>query len=117
MDIRITENAAVELNSINSKNFRIEIQGYGWAGPYFGLAQGEPKAGEVIVEKDGKIFSVEKEIADAVNYLEVDYYKGWLRKGFVINVNGSKSSCWCGSVWLWTADTWRSAISCATVQI
>jgi len=57
------------------------------------LAQGEPKAGEVIVEKDGKIFSVEKEIADAVNYLEVDYYKGWLRKGFVINVNGSKSSC------------------------
>ncbi len=29
MDIRITENAAVELNSINSKNFRIEIQGYG----------------------------------------------------------------------------------------
>lgn len=94
MEIRITEKAAQELSSINSKNFRIEIQGYGWSGPYFGLAQGEPKAGEVTVEKDGMIFAVEREVADVANYLEIDYYNGWLRKGFAIYLNGSKSSCW-----------------------
>jgi Fe-S cluster assembly iron-binding protein IscA len=57
------------------------------------LAQGGPKAGEVTVEKDGLNFSVEREIADVVNYIEIDYYKGWLRKGFAIYVNGSRSSC------------------------
>jgi Fe-S cluster assembly iron-binding protein IscA len=50
-------------------------------------------AGEVTVEKDGMNFSVEREIADVVNYIEIDYYKGWLRKGFAIYVNGSRSSC------------------------
>ena len=97
MDIRITENAAAELNNINADSLRIEIQGYGWSGPYFGLAQGEPQYGDVTIEKDGRTFAVEREIADAVNYLEIDYYKGWLRKGFLININGSRSSCWCGS--------------------
>jgi Fe-S cluster assembly iron-binding protein IscA len=57
------------------------------------LAQGEPQAGDVTVEKDGRVFSVEREVADVVNYFEIDYYKGWLRKGFVIYVNGSKGSC------------------------
>ena len=96
MDIRITENAAAELNNINADSLRIEIQGYGWSGPYFGLAQGEPQYGDVTIEKDGRIFAVEREIADVVNYLEIDYYKGGLRKGFLINMNGRKS-CWCGS--------------------
>ncbi|HYF84540.1 MAG TPA: hypothetical protein VEB00_16130 [Clostridia bacterium] len=45
------------------------------------------------MEKDGMAFSVEREIADVVNYLEIDYNKGWLRKGFSIYVNGSRSSC------------------------
>lgn len=94
MDIRITEKAAAELNKIDSKSFRIEIRGYGWSGPYFGLAQGEPQAGEVTVEKDGMNFSAERELADVVNYFEIDYYKGWMRKDFVIYANGSKSSCW-----------------------
>ena len=57
------------------------------------MAQGEPKDGDVTVEKDGMKFSVEREIADVVNYFEIDYYKGWLRKGFVIYLNGSRSSC------------------------
>jgi Fe-S cluster assembly iron-binding protein IscA len=57
------------------------------------LAQGEPQDGDVTVEKDGWIFSVEREIADVVNYFEIDYYKNWLRKGFVVYVNGSRGSC------------------------
>lgn len=57
------------------------------------MAQGEPQDGEVTVEKDGRTFSAEREIADVVNYFEIDYYKGWLRKGFVIYVNGSRRSC------------------------
>lgn len=94
MDIRITEMAAEQLGSYEGKDYRIVMEGYGWSGPYFGLAQGEPKDGDVTVEKDGMRFSVEQEIADVVNYFQIDYLKGWLRKGFVINVNGRRSSCW-----------------------
>jgi len=57
------------------------------------LIQGESQEGDLIVEKDGWTFAVEKEIADVVNYFEIDYYKGWLRKGFVIYLNGSKGDC------------------------
>jgi len=57
------------------------------------LAQGEPKDGEVTVEKDGMRFSVDREIADVVNFFVIDYLKGWLRKGFSVYVNGSRSSC------------------------
>lgn len=57
------------------------------------MAPGEPQDGEVTVEKDGWKFSVEREIADIVNFFEIDYHNGWLRKGFAIYVNGSRSSC------------------------
>jgi Fe-S cluster assembly iron-binding protein IscA len=57
------------------------------------LAQAEPKDGDVTVEKEGMRFSVENELAEVVNYFEIDYNNGWLRKGFVVYVNGSRSSC------------------------
>ena len=49
--------------------------------------------GEVTVEKDGMRFSVDREIADIVNYFLIDYSKGWMRKGFSVYINGSRSSC------------------------
>jgi len=57
------------------------------------LAQAEPQAGDITVEKDGRTFAAEREIAEVINYFEIDYYNGWLRKGFAVYANGSRSSC------------------------
>jgi len=57
------------------------------------LAQGEPQVGDITVEKDGRTFSVEREIAEAVDYFEIDYFNGWLRKGFAVYANGHKGIC------------------------
>jgi Fe-S cluster assembly iron-binding protein IscA len=57
------------------------------------MAQAEPQADDVTVVKDGRTFAVEREIAETTNFFEIDYVNGWLRKGFAIYANGSKSSC------------------------
>jgi Fe-S cluster assembly iron-binding protein IscA len=57
------------------------------------MAQDEPQAGDVIMEKDGRTFAIEKEVAEVVNFFEVDYIKNWLRKGFAVFANGSRGSC------------------------
>jgi Fe-S cluster assembly iron-binding protein IscA len=57
------------------------------------LAPGEPQDGEVTVEKDGMTFSVDREIAEVVNFMEIEYYKFGFRKGFEVYVNGSRRSC------------------------
>ncbi|HYE84361.1 MAG TPA: hypothetical protein VEG39_19630 [Clostridia bacterium] len=57
------------------------------------MAQAEPQDGDVTLVKDGIAFSIEREIADVINYFEIDYLNGWLRKGFAIYANGSRGSC------------------------
>ncbi|MGE5630767.1 MAG: hypothetical protein ACM3TR_06660 [Caulobacteraceae bacterium] len=47
----------------------------------------------MVMEAGGKSFSVEREIADVVNFFEIDYYKGWLQKGFTVYANGARGTC------------------------
>ena len=57
------------------------------------MAQDEPQDGDVTIEKDGRTFAIEGEVAEIVNFFEIDYVKGWLRKGFAVYANGSRASC------------------------
>ncbi len=57
------------------------------------MAQDEPQDGDFTMEKDGISFAVERELADVINFFEIDYAKGWLRKGFAVYANGSRASC------------------------
>ncbi|MGE5676680.1 MAG: hypothetical protein ACM3ZR_01355 [Pseudomonadota bacterium] len=57
------------------------------------MAQGGPQEGDTTLEKDGISFSIEDGLSEIVNFFEIDYAKGWLRKGFAIYPNGSKASC------------------------
>ena len=91
--ISVSENAKKHLNESGMKNLKIFLKGYGWAGPVFGLAQGEPGEGDSIFPLDDYNFAVEKDIADIVNNIEIDYYKGLFQKGYVVYANGSKGSC------------------------
>ena len=93
MNISISENAKHQLSVGGLKNYRIIVKGYGWAGPVFGLAQGEPQDGEKIFPVGDIEFSVEKEIADLVPGFQIDYYKGLFQKGYVVYADGSRGSC------------------------
>ena len=93
MKISVSENAKKQLDESGMKNLKILLKGYGWSGPVFGLVQGEPAEGDSVFPLDDFNFAVEKDIADTVNSLEIDYYKGLFQKGYVVSANGSKGSC------------------------
>lgn len=93
MNISISENAKKQLKESDSKNYRIVIKGYGWAGPVFGLAQGEPQEGDETYTIDNINFSVEKEIADLIPGFQIEYYKGLFQKGYAVYVDGASRSC------------------------
>jgi len=57
------------------------------------MVQAEPQDGDITLEKDGINFAIEGELADVINFFEIDYAKGWLRKGFAVYANGSRGSC------------------------
>ena len=57
------------------------------------MAQDEPKKDDEVAVSDGFSFSVEQEIADAVDSFEIDYRNGWLNRGFAVYPNGYRSSC------------------------
>lgn len=59
----------------------------------FGLTQGESQEGDVSVKVGDMNFHVEEEFAGVINFFEIDYYKGWLQKGFVVNANGVRGTC------------------------
>lgn len=54
------------------------------------LVQDEPQEDDVVTQIGDKNFIVLDEIAEVVDLFEIDYYKGWFRKGFVIYPNGKK---------------------------
>lgn len=93
MNITISEKAKKQLELEKAKHLKIFLQGYGWAGPTFGLAQVEPEEGDKIISVDNLDFIVEDEISDLVNSFEIDYYKGLFQKGYVVYANGKKGSC------------------------
>lgn len=93
MNITITETAKKHFMESDSKNYRIILKGYGWAGPVFGLVQGEPQDNEEIYTVDNINFSIEKGMADLLPGIEIDYHNGLLQKGYVVYVTGSSRSC------------------------
>lgn len=93
MNITISENAKKHLQESNAKDLKIYIEGYGWAGPTFGLAQVEPSEEDKIFSVDDFNFVIEEDISDLVSSFEIDYYKGLFQKGYVVYANGKRGSC------------------------
>lgn len=93
MKISVTENAKKQLIENGIKNLKIFLKGYGWAGPIFALAPGEPEEKDNVYSLDDFNFAVEKDISNMINNFEIDYYKGLFQKGYIVYANGSKGSC------------------------
>lgn len=54
----------------------------------YNLVQDELKADDLVIKKGERTFIIQKEITKDVNFFEIDYHNGWLRKVFVIFPNG-----------------------------
>lgn len=93
MNITISEKAKNQLMEDDVKNLKIYLEGYGWAGPTFGLAQVESIEKNEVFSADGFNFVVEEDISDLVSSFEIDYYKGLFKKGYVVYANGNRGSC------------------------
>lgn len=93
MKITISEKAREQLKESESKNLRIFLKGYGWAGPSFGLAQAEPEEGDKMFPVDDYSIAIEEDVSDLVSGFEIDYYKGVFQKGYVVYANGNRGSC------------------------
>lgn len=90
MDVKLTDKAKAALKEMNTDSFKIEVVGDGWAGPVFGLVQGEPTEYDSVINADGMKFAVESIYDDVIDYFDVDYYQGVFRKGFVVYANGAR---------------------------
>lgn len=54
----------------------------------YDLVQDEPREDDVVVQKGDRTFIMKNEVAGDVDFFEVDFHNGWLRKVFVIFPNG-----------------------------
>lgn len=54
----------------------------------YDLVQDEPKEDDLLVKSGERTFLIQKEIAKDVDFFEIDYHNGWIRKVFVIFPNG-----------------------------
>jgi Fe-S cluster assembly iron-binding protein IscA len=57
------------------------------------LVQDEPKNKDVVKVVGDMQFAVDNEYADIIDYFEIDYHTGFLRKGFSVYPNGFKGNC------------------------
>lgn len=54
----------------------------------YSLVQDEPKQDDIIINAGDRTFLVQNSMADDVDFFEVDFHNGWLRKVFVVFPNG-----------------------------
>lgn len=93
MKLNITESAMKQLIDSGIKQMKVFISGFGWAGPTFGMVQGEPEDEDFIEEVNGVKFIIGKETSETVSILNIDYSNSWLRKGFSVYAGGQRGRC------------------------
>lgn len=72
---------------------RLYITAFGWGGPRFGLALDEQQEVDKLIEVDGFKFVVEDDLYSQFAPFNVDFAKGWMGKGFVVNSQKHSSRC------------------------
>lgn len=95
MSIKATEEAIEEIkNRYRSldRGFRIMINGFGWGGPVFGIAQDEQTEEDYVEMIEGVKFYVHEDLKDQFGLFTVDFMSNFFRKSFIVSASNS-SSC------------------------
>lgn len=54
----------------------------------YDLVPGEPQQDDLVTQVGDRTFFMQRDITKDVDFFEIDYHNGWLRKVFVIFPNG-----------------------------
>jgi len=102
--ITVTESAVKQLQSILAddpdaagKGLRIFVEHGGCAGLQYGMALGEHKDGDSIVEREGVRVFVDEESAKYLSGSTIDFADGLSGAGFRIQNPNAVRSCGCGT--------------------
>ncbi len=103
-EIKITDNAAKQINTIMKENnipaehgLRVGVKGGGCSGLTYQLGfDGELKDGDTIIEDKGVRLFVDGKSLFYLLGTELDFSGGLNGKGFVFNNPNAKKTCGCG---------------------
>ncbi len=96
MKINISKKALEQLNdnyTDEAKTFRIMINGFGWGGPTFAIAQDEQYDDDYLEENNGTRLIVKKDLLEQFGGFSIEYYSNFFKKGFAVQASHGTSSC------------------------
>lgn len=99
--IEISEGAALHLRELAAEKgcggLRLGIEKGGCAGLQYAMSLGEPRPGDLLLERDGAVVSVDRESLPHLEGCTIDYVDDLAGAGFrVINPKAARS-CGCGT--------------------
>jgi len=99
--IEISEAAARHLRELaaekGSGGLRLGVEKGGCAGLQYAMSLGDPRAGDLLLERDGAVVSVDQESLPHLEDCTIDYVDDLTGAGFrVINPKAARS-CGCGT--------------------
>ena len=81
-----------------AETLRVAVQGGGCSGLQYALGfDGEPQAGDEIVDQHGVTIVVDRFSLPYLSGAEVDFVDGLMGQGFTVNNPNAVASCGCGS--------------------
>ena len=96
MKIKVTKKAISQLEfmySDDTKVIRIQINGFGWGGPVFGIVLDEQYDDDYMEEQKGMKFAVNNDILERFSGFNIDYIASFFRKGFVVGADYGTTTC------------------------
>jgi iron-sulfur cluster assembly accessory protein len=101
--VRLTERAAEHVLALMREDpealaLRVAVQGGGCSGLQYALGfDGEPQAGDEVVDQHGVKVVVDRFSLPYLSGAEVDFVDGLMGQGFTVNNPNAVASCGCGS--------------------
>ena len=104
MKINITDEAIEQLNMLEIKTIKIILHGQGCGGPVLSMADGQPDSGDAVLKVKDVIFSLNKELIDEFETIDINYCNS-LNGGFSVEADNCGGCIRCNGCWLNTINT------------
>ena len=114
--LRITEKAKEEMKNIldtneQVKSFRVFLRGFGWGGPKFGVAPGEPSEEDEQLEVEGFSFLLDKKFSRLLSNVVIDVRSNFGENRLTARLSYARG-CW----HLWTAGAVKNRHSRRSIK-
>lgn len=99
--IEISDAAAAHLRELSAENggggLRLGVEKGGCAGLQYAMSLGEPRPGDLLLQRDGAIVSVDPESVSHLEGCTIDYVDDLSGAGFRVSNPKAARSCGCGT--------------------